>query len=540
MQLKKYKVPASDLKSSESCDVDDAMTDAGKVAIGQFRLDPDARILLREGKRVPIGSRALEILCVLAAAKGKVVSKDDIMTLVWPGAIVEENTLQVHVSALRKALDEADTGRRYVVTIPGQGYRLNGALTPTDAASERKGPPLPDMPSIAVLAFHSMGADPEQEYFADGVVEEIIIALSRFSGLFVTARNSSFAYKGRAVDVKQVGRELGVRYVLEGSVRRDGDRVRIAGQLIDAESGRHLWADRFDGELKDIFGVQDRVTSGVVRAIVPKLERAEIERIRTTPTEDLDAYEYYLRGRASFHEWTQARNDHALQCFGRAIDIDPDFAPAYGMAALCYEQRMMNGWMVDRGREVGEAARLAERTVDLGRDDAIALSSAGIVRLRVVGDFETSAALIDQALSLNPNLVQAWYGGSFVRNCNGDPESALEFLKHVVRLSPIDPFLYRVHTGNSLAHFLAGRYEEAVSWAERALLGNPSFHPALRMVAASSALADKMDHARGAVVRLRVLDPALRVSRLKDLLPLRRAADASRYAEGLRAAGLPE
>ena len=210
------------------------------------------------------------------------------------------------------------------------------------------------------------------------------------------------------------------------------------------------------------------------------------------------------------------------------------------MAALCYEQRMMNGWMVDRRKEVVEAARFAERTVELGRDDAIALSSAGIVRLRVVGDFETSTALIDQALALNPNLVQAWYGGSFVRNCKGEPEAALEYLKHVIRLSPIDPFLYRVHTGPSLAHFLAGRYEEAISWAERALLGNPNFHPALRMLAASNALANQMDQARTAVAHLRLLDPTLRVSRLKDLLPLRRAADASRYAESLRAAGLPE
>jgi len=507
------------------------------VSLGQFRLDLGGRALSRSGKPVALGNRAMEILCVLAAAKGEVVSKDELMNRVWPGVVVEENTIQVHVSALRKALDEASTGQRHVVTIPGHGYRLVGL---SSASNEAAGPTLPDKPSIAVLPFQSMSADPEQGYFADGVVEEIITALSRFSGLFVIAQNSSFTYKGRAIDVKQVGRELGVRYVLEGSVRRDRERVRITGQLIDAATGVHLWADRFDGELKDIFGVQDQLTASVVGAIAPKLEQAEIERAKRKPTESLDAYEYYLRGKASFHQWTRDGNNDALHLFLRATQIDSDFAAAYGMAALCYAQRMMNGWMIDRQQEVTETAQLAERAVKLGKDDSVALSSAGIARLRVVGDIDGAAALVDRALMLNPNLAQAWYGASVVKNCSGEPEVALQYLNHAMRLSPIDPLMYNMHTGTGLAHFLAGRYDEASSWAERALLDNPNFYPALRVAAASHALAGRLEQAKKAMGRLRRLDPALRISHVRDILPLRRAKDFSRWVEGLRLAGLPE
>ena len=318
-------------------------------------------------------------------------------------------------------------------------------------------------------------------------------------------------------------------------------RVRITGQLIDTATGRHLWADRFDGELKDIFGVQDQVTSSVVGAIVPKLERVEIERAKRKPTENLDAYDYYLRGRASFHEWTQERNNDALRCFIRAIEIDLGFATAYGMAALCYEQRMMNGWMIHRQLEVREAARLAERAVELGRDDAIALSSAGIVRLRVIGDIDAAAVFIDQALALNPNLVQAWYGGSFVKNCNGEPEAALEYLKHVMRLSPIDPLLYRVHTGTALAHLLAGRYDEASLWAGTGIAGQSKFSSGVANGGGEQRPRRVGSSRRGRQWRACANSIPLcgyRTSRI--CCRCAGAGDFSRYAEGLRVAGLPE
>jgi TolB-like protein len=267
---------------------------------------------------------------------------------------------------------------------------------------------LPDKPSIAALPFQNMSGDPEQEYFADGMVEDIITALSRVRQLFVIARNSSFVYKGRAVDVKQVSRDLGVRYVLEGSVRKAANRIRITAQLIDASTGAHLWAERFDGGLEDIFDLQDQVTARVVGEIAPKLELAEIERAKRKPTESLDAYNYFLRGMANVHQWTRAANDEALGLFYKAMELDPGFAAAYGMAAWCYIWRKLNGWVVDRTKETSEGARLARRAVELGKDDAVALFRGGHALAWFAHDLDNSAAFLDRALALNPNLAAAW------------------------------------------------------------------------------------------------------------------------------------
>jgi TolB-like protein len=262
------------------------------------------------------------------------------------------------------------------------------------AATTRPSLPLPDKPSIAVLPFENMSGDPEQEYFADGIVEEIITALSQFRQLFVIARNSSFTYKGRAVDVKQVGRELGVRYVLEGSVRKLGSRLRITGQLVDASTGAHLWADRFDGGLEDLFDLQDQVAAKVVSVIARKLEGAEIERSKRKPTESLDAYDYYLRARARVGRHTREGNDQTLGLLYKAIELDPRFASAYGLAAWCYAQRKARGWMVDARQESAEAARLARRAVYLGKDDALALCWAGYALAYIAHDHEGGAAYI--------------------------------------------------------------------------------------------------------------------------------------------------
>jgi TolB-like protein/class 3 adenylate cyclase len=281
-------------------------------------------------------------------------------------------------------------------------------------------------PSIAVLPFANMSGDPEQEYFADGVVEEIITALSRMRWLSVIARNSSFTYKGKNVDVKQIGRELKVRYVLEGSVRKSGGRVRITGQLIDTSTGAHLWADRFDGGLQDIFDLQDQVTSKVVGAIAPKLEQAEIERSRRKPTESLDAYDYFLRGLASLHQWTRESTDEALQLFYRSIELDSGFAAAYGMAAWCFVWRKVNGWMGDRAKAVSEAERLARRAVELGPDDAVALSGGGYALVFVVHQLNDGAAFIERALALNPNLSWALHSSGWTKAFLGDSDAAIK------------------------------------------------------------------------------------------------------------------
>jgi TolB-like protein/tetratricopeptide (TPR) repeat protein len=399
---------------------------------------------------------------------------------------------------------------------------------------------LPDKPSIVVLPFQNMSGDPEQEYFADGMVEDIITALSRFKSLFVIARNSSFVYKGRAVDVKQVGRELGVRYVLEGSVRKSTNRVRITAQLIDSSTGAHLWADRFDGELEDVFELQDRVTASVVGAIAPKLEQVEIERAKRKPTESLDAYDYYLRGVANSSQWSKEPTEEALRFFYRAIELDPGFAAAYGMAAWCFVMRKGNRWVIDRASDVAEAARLCRLAVDLGADDAVALAAAGYALAFVVHDLDNGSAHIDRAIALNPNFATALVSSSWTKDFLGEPDEAIKRATSAMRLSPLDPFSYRALGAIGLAHFIAGRYDDASVWGEKSLQLRPHYLPAICYLAAAKELAGGHAEAQKVVAHLREVDPAMRVSDVKDWMPIRRADDVVRYEDGLRRAGLPE
>ena len=414
--------------------------------------------------------------------------------------------------------------------------RLSGA-----AASPRPALPLPDKPSIAVLPFQNMSADPEQEYFADGIVDEIITALSRFRSLFVIARNSSFAYKGRAVDVKQVGRELGVRYVLEGGVRRAANRVRIIGQLIDTTTGAHIWADRFEGGREDIFDLQDQVTASIIGAIAPKLEQAEIERAQRKPTESLDAYDHYLRGMANLYQLTNREAvDEALRLLQRTIELDPAFAPAHASAAWCYAQRKTQGWVTDRVRETAAATRLARRAIELSKDDAVALSSAGWTLAFLAGDLDAGVGFVDRALGFNPNLAMAWYFSGWLRVWLGKLNMAIEHFAHAMRLSPLDPVIAYAQAGTAHAHFFASRYDEASSWARMALRGMSDLLPALRMAAASDASAGRLEQAHQCLARMREIDPTRRVSNLKEVLGPHRPENLARYEEGLRKAGLPE
>lgn len=400
-----------------------------------------------------------------------------------------------------------------------------------------------DRPSVAVLPFQNLSGDAEQEYFADGVVEDIITALARFRRLFVIARNSSFTYKGRTVDMKQVGHELNVRYVVEGSVRRAGERLRIGAQLIDASTGAHLWADRFDGSLAEVFDLQDQVASSIVGAITPKLEEAEIARAKSKPTESLDAYDYYLRGLAVFDRTATSRpaTDEALRLFMQAITHDPEFATAYARAARCYVTRKSNGWMVDSANELAEAMRLARKAIEFGREDPVALSYGGYVLGYAGGELDDCAACIDRALALNPNLAAAWGYSSWAKSCLGEPDKAVEHAALAMRLSPLDPRLFAWQFCTALAHFCAGRYDSAVFWARMSLLSQPNYASAMRVTAASHALAGRQEKAEEMVVHLSDLNPALRLSNLADVLPpFRRPDDRDRYIEGLRQAGLPK
>lgn len=523
---------------------------ATSYIIGPFRLDADAAILFRGSAPVALGQRAIAVLRVLVERAGAPVSKDALIKSAWAGLIVEESNLPVQIAALRRVLGEEPGGERWIETMPKYGYRFTGPVSEAtrqtapspifDAGAEA--PPLPAQPAVAVLPFQNMSGDPEQEYFADGVVEEIITTLSRFRSLFVIARNSSFTYKGRAVDIKQVGRELGVGFVLEGSVRRSGDRVRITAQLIDASTGAHLWADRFDGPLADIFDLQDQVARQVVGLLVPKLEHSAMERAKRKPTESLGAYEYYLRGTAAIYRFTiREANIEALQMFRRAIELDPDFASAYGMAAYCYVKDRTNRWPTDDlARDIAETDRLARHAIRLGSDDALALATSAGALAYVVRDLDTGAACIDQALQVNPNMMWASYFAGFIKSWLGEPEAAVGHLAYAMRLSPVDPLMPLMQAAMAHAHFFAGRYGEASSWANTARRGTPRLLPALRIGAAADAFAGELDAAQKSVARLLEINPRERVSNLEAIYgPYRRPDDAWRYGEGLRRAGLP-
>jgi len=360
--------------------------------------------------------------------------------------------------------------------------------------------------------------------------------------LFVISRNSSFTYKGRVIDVKQVGRELGVRYVLEGRIRKADNRVRIAEQLIDTATGALIWANRFEGEFGDIFDLQDQLTESVVGAIAPVVEKAEIDRAKLKPTESLDAYAVYLQGSAKLYEIENRQShDEALRLFHRAIELDPMFASAYARAAFCYIPAQGNSWISITQNDIDEVTRLVERAVELGKDDAVALAHSGYALAYVAGDLRLGAALIDRALELNSNLAEAWSFAGWVKIFLGASETAIECFARAMRLSPLDPLVTGMRTGTAYAHFLLGRFEDAVSWAAMALLDKPNFQPGLRISAASNAMAGRPEQAHKAIARLRHLNPGLRVSNLKDVLsPYRRAEDLSLYEEGLRRAGLPE
>jgi adenylate cyclase len=400
--------------------------------------------------------------------------------------------------------------------------------------------PLPDKPSIAVLPFQNMSGDPQQEYFADGMVEDIITALSRTKALFVIARNSSFTYKGKAVDIKQVGRELGVRYVLEGSVRKAGNRLRITGQLIDATTGSHLWADRFEGGVEDLFELQDQVTSRVVGAIEPELEQAEIERARRKPTRDLQAYDYYLRGMANFYAQSRDGADEALVLFHKAADLDAAFALPLAQASLCYVVRKAYGWSVDRDQEMAEAERLARRALELSRKDPRVLAGAGYTLAYVCGHLEEGVGLIDQGVDLDPNYAIAWTWRAYTKMWLGVRKSVIDDYERALRLNPLDPFVFLAQAGMAQAHYVAGRHGDAVAWAEKSLHLRPHHLPTHRIYMASLGMAGRIAEARKAYEVYRQLDPTARILSIRERMPMRLKEDIEGLVAGLRLAGMPE
>jgi len=480
-----------------------------------------------------------------------------------PGGICVSRVVRDQV---RDKLDFAfeDTGEQQVKNIarPVRVFRIRTTLPHPDAsapgsplsrnagegaerqrreAGEGAAPPvlsLPDKPSIAVLPFANMSGDPEQEYFADGMVEEIITALSRIRWLFVIARNSSFTYKGKAVDVKRVSRELGVRYVLEGSVRKGGNRVRITAQLIDATSGTHLWADRFDGSLEDVFELQDKVAISVAGVIEPTLRQSEIERARRKRPDSLDAYDFYLRALPYAVAAMPEDADKALPLLEKAIELEPDFAIAHAMIAWCHEQRYLRGGMQEETRNA--ALRHAREAIAVGGDDALALATAGFVIAVAGRDFETALSAFDRSLALSASCALALSFSSIVRAWKGDDAIAVEHGNRALRLSPFDPWLYMPYIGLAYAHFAAGRFEETVAAASPASQSNPRFTVPIILHAAALGSLGRSEDANTVVQRLLELQPGITAS--TAILSARYVdpKNIAALADGLRRAGLPE
>jgi adenylate cyclase len=397
---------------------------------------------------------------------------------------------------------------------------------------------LPDKPSIAVLPFENMSGDPEQDYFADGMVDDITTALSRFKLLFVIARNSSFTYKGKAVDIRQVGRELGVRYVLEGSVRKAAGKVRITGQLIDASTGAHLWADRFEGGLSDIFALQDQMTESVVSAIAPKLLQTEIELAARRRPDNLSAYDLYLRAMPRFYLMTREGSAEALQLFNRALEIDSRFGVAATVAASCRQLNIIQGWAPDLKSENEEVARLLRVALGIDENDPEALAFAGNLIAKQSGDLDAAKEMVDRAVALNPNSALVWDQRGYLYQGLGQAEEAIRSFERAIRLSPLDPMNFMAFAGLASAFIRQERFDEAVAAAKKSLRkSHQTFTGAYRCLAAALAQLGREAEAREAAVRMLELDPNFRIS---EWMPGGGRWQSPQFIEGLRKAGLPE
>jgi TolB-like protein len=500
-----------------------------EVRFGPFRLDIAKRTLSRDDKPVRLGGRALDILCALGTAQGGLVTKDAMMAAVWPGQIVEENAIQVQVSALRKALDEDKSGEDFIVTVPGRGYRLTGLA---DGAARG----LAESRSIAVLPFQNLSSDPEQEYFADGMVEDIIAGLSRITWLSVIARNSSFVYKGKAIDVKQVGRELGVRYLLEGSVRKFENRVRVTVQLIDAESGIHLWGERYDRQLDDVFALQDEIAMSVVGAIEPSLRKAELERIKRKRPDSLDAYDLVLQAMPFAYSHMPEPAAVAIPLLKKALALEPGYAAAHAPLALCYHARYGRAGLRDEDRAA--AIRHAHAAIAGGGDDAIALGIAGFVIAVDERDPITALDLFERALALSNSNALSLSCSALALSWMGKTPLAIERAERALRLNPFDPLNYLAHNALAISYFQLKQYAQSRDAARRSIQSNPQFGMSHAFLAAALVRLGCNEEAKAEARQAVAFDPNFSIHRFSVAAGFEPAVFAP-FADAWREAGIP-
>jgi TolB-like protein len=519
---------------------------------GNFVLDAGRRELRQAGTLVAVEPQVFDMLTFLIGARDRVVSRDDILAEVWHGRIVSEATLSSRLNAARTAVGDTGGEQRLIRTLPRKGVRFVGdvrevanpaPVPPPGTASVETGTTLragPRLPAVAVLPFTNMSDDPGQAFFADGMTEEIITALSRISGLFVVARNSSFTYRGKAVDVRQVGQELGVGYVLEGSVRRSREQLRITGQLVDAASGANLWSDRFDGDPFDVFELQDRVAERVAAAIEPTLQIAEIGRLQRDRPARLDAYDLLLRAYALLAEFSATGMEAALTCLAQSLALDPDYAPAMAAAAYCRAQCHFQGWARQDDAVRAEAVTLAWNAVERAPNDAqiLWMAAFAIWNMAETGR-EKARDLFRRSLLINPSSAMALTLTGWIETMCGNQHAGREMVARAQRLNPRDPRGWLMSGVMAIAAVIDENYAEALSWAEQALAQNRRFAVALRVAAVALVKLGEKDRARHAVQQLLAIEPELTVSGFLTRIPVPLERMAKTYADALRAAGLP-
>jgi TolB-like protein/Tfp pilus assembly protein PilF len=499
---------------------------------GSFVLNANAGTLVRQGVPIPVGYRGLLLLAAFLKRPGEILTKSDLMDAAWPGTVVEEGNLTVQIASLRKLLGPASNGTEWITTVPRVGYRF--------AASAET--PLPTTaviapPSIAVLPFANLGDDPEQAYFADGFAEDIIVRLSRLRWLFVSARNSSFTYKGKAIDIKQTGQELGVRYVLDGSVRRSVQRLRISATLNDAETGRQVWAERYDVELADFFALQDQIAESVIAAIEPRLLAAEHERFKSGSPESLDAWGSVMKAMPYVWTWGSAEEIATAEALlQRAIAVDPDYPRANSLMAWIHAARVQLGW-ADARDVLATARAMAQRAIQRDAEDPWTHFAAGYVHM-VSRGFDAAVTELSEAIALNPSFAFAHMVLGSTYGYGGLPEDGLHHLGLAARLSPRD-FTQAANLATcGLCHFIARRFAEAAEFERRAVELRPNFGTAWRTYAASAGKAGDITTAAHALAESKRLQPSLSAEWVEKYHPIVRATDRAAYIEGLRLAGL--
>jgi TolB-like protein len=515
-------------------------------------LDIERQELRRGADLVAVEPQVFDLLVYLIRNRERVVSKDDLIAGVWKGRIVSESTLTSRITAARQAIGDNGDDQRLIRTVARKGVRFVGEVSEGSSADGAVGPPpeaaplmshgtslprLPEKPSIAVLPFTNMSGDAEQEYFSDGITEDIITALSRLRWFFVIARNSTFVYKGQAVNVKQVGRDLGVRYVLEGSVRKSGQRVRITSQLVDGVSGNHIWSERYDRELTDIFALQDEITASVTSAIEPKLLAAEGLRTESRSTDDLEAWDLVARALSHLWKLTAADTSTAILILRRAVERFSNYAPAHSMLASALLASGYVGW-IPAGTDLEFAAKLARRAAELDDSDPWAHLALGYFEF-AGRHTEEAVRHFGTALDLNPNFAAAAGAIGFALAFDGRSDEAIRRFEQALRMSPRDPRSASFFAGIAVAHYLAGRYIEGIKWAKQAVQLRSGFAGAHRILCASLAQAGQADEAREAMSTLRSLQPDISIARIRESVPFT-AGPMERILEGMRKAGVPE